>query len=198
MSFFDKIMQKIFPEKQGTVSKEPFVTEKLIRAENYNKAYFRWINERAYKPLLDRVYQAYQLKLQKQETDLKFHILTTPYANGFALTFNPTIGQQAFSFFFDFLKDQVINAGYRLNNSGRKIYDKPNYVETIEKYYLKPPLKSMDDDSLFDQLFGNISIEYILIDEKPSYIKLVASIYSDRLYTKALPFEDLVQILFSR
>jgi len=130
------------------------------------------------------------------KTELKFHILSTPYANGFALTYHPSIGIQAFNCFFDYLKDQVKNIAYQLNNSSRKIYDKPSYVETKEKYYLKPPLKAIEDNELFDQLYGNISIEYILIDEKPSYIKLVASIYSDRLYTKALPFEDLAKKLF--
>ena len=194
MAFFDKIIQKIFPQKQST--KEPFVTEKLLRPEKYKQDYFKWINEGEYKNILNHVYEAYQLKLQKEESEFKFHILATPYANGFALSFHPNIGIRQFSYLFDFLKDQVLNYGYQLKNSSRKVYDKPNYVESIEKYYLKPPLKGMEDGKLFNQMFGNISVEYILIDEKPSYLKLVASVYSDRLYTKALPFEELIEKLF--
>ncbi len=198
MSFFDKIVKKLFPADKVTNGKEAFVSEELTRNEPYKQAYFRWINEGAYKPLLHDVHEAYQHKLQKNEVTLKLHLLTTPYANGFALSYHATIGEKEFNYLFDYLKDQVINAGYQLNNSSRKIYDKPNYIETKEKYYLKPPLKGLDDGTLFDQMYGNISIENILIDGKPSYMKLVASIYSDRLYTKALPFQSLVDILFSK
>jgi len=196
MSFFEKIVKKLFPSDKAVNSKEAFVTEELTRNEPYKQAYFRWINEGVYKPLLHEVHEAYQQKLQKNEVNLKFHLLTTPYANGFALSYHPSIGEKAFNFMFDYLKDQVINAGYQLNNSSRKIYDKPNYIETKEKYYLKPPLKGLDDGSLFNQMYGNISIENILIDERPSYMKLVASIYSDRLYTKAFPFNELIKKLF--
>ena len=130
MSFFDKIVKKLFPADKVTNGKEAFVSEELTRNEPYKQAYFRWINEGAYKPLLHDVHEAYQHKLQKNEVTLKLHLLTTPYANGFALSYHATIGEKEFNYLFDYLKDQVINAGYQLNNSSRKIYDKPNYIDT--------------------------------------------------------------------
>jgi hypothetical protein len=47
-------------------------------------------------------------------------------------------------------------------------------------------------------LYGNISLEKIRINQQPSYFKLLASVYSDRLYYDAKPFDDLMDRLFER
>ncbi|MEM1135694.1 MAG: hypothetical protein AAGI07_07620 [Bacteroidota bacterium] len=197
MSFFDKIYNKLFSNGKGN-SKEAFVSEQLIRGEQYKRDYFRWINEGIYKIHLDSIYSAYQKKLQKIDDEFKVHVLSTPYANGFALSYHPSLSTSDFSFLFDYFKDQAVNLGYQLNNSGRKIYDRPNYVEAKEKFYLKPPLQDIQQGELFDQMYGNILIEQILVDSKPSYMKFVANIYSDRLYTKALEFEELLSKVFGK
>ena len=56
----------------------------------------------------------------------------------------------------------------------------------------------LKEGELMSQLYGNISLEKIRINQQPSYFKLLASVYSDRLYYDAKPFDDLMDQLFER
>ncbi len=84
------------------------------------------------------------------------------------------------------------------STADRSLFDKDKYVETKERYYLKPIINAENTNELFNQRFGNIMVEQVLIDNKPSYLKFMASIYSDRLYTEALGFEELMEAIFER
>ena len=197
MSFFDKIYDQLF-NKNSANSNQPLVTEPIERNENERKTYFAWQNKGDYKILLGKTYHAYELKKSKQPSEWQVHLLQMPAANGFALTYQNAIGERQFQHLFDLLKDKTLNLGYKLVNADRSLFDKDKYVETKERYYLKPIIDAQNINELFDQRFGNIMIEQVLIDNKPSYLKFMASIYSDRLYTKALDFEELMEIIFER
>jgi hypothetical protein len=199
MSFFDKIFKQLFPQNQEEKKVNlPMVTEPIQRSSTDKSGYFQWVNEGRYKKLMTDLLRAYQQKLLKNTDTMQVHVLQTPYANGFALTYDPSLSTRHFTFLFDLLKDKVINLGYLLNISERRIYDKGQYVETKEKYYLKPPLPTAEEIMQIDQRYGNILIELVWIDQKPSFLKLTASIYSDRLYKEALPFEQLMDELFNQ
>jgi hypothetical protein len=71
-----------------------------------------------------------------------------------------------------------------------------NQVRVTEKFYLKPPLQAPVENELISQLFGNVSIEKISVDNKPSYLKLLVTVYSDRLYQNAKPFDQMMDRLF--
>ena len=196
MSFFNKILSKIFPQELAKHATEPMVKESLVRSEHSRKAYFTWQNLGQYKALQAEVWNAYDNKRKGEIDDLQVHLLQMPYANGFALTYHHKISQEEFQHFFDLLKDKALNLGYNLTYSDRVLYDRAEYVETKERYYLKPPTDASNTEELFDQKYGNISIEQVIIDRTPSYLKLVATVYSDRLYTEALDFEELMHQLF--
>jgi hypothetical protein len=46
-----------------------------------------------------------------------------------------------------------------------------------------------------EQKFGNIHVEFLTINDKPDYIKLMANVYSDRNYREAESFENLLVAL---
>lgn len=196
MSFFDKIVQKIFPKEEEMPRSEPLVKERITRSDETLSDYSAWENTGVYKVMLGEVWEAYQLKKKNEAADWQVHLLKTPYANGFALTYHMGTKPAEFQYFFDLLKDKILQLPYQLKNADRSLFDRKSHVEKKERYYLKPIIKETDANNLFDQQFGNILIEMIWIDDKPSYLKLVANIYSDRLYTEAKDFEDLMSILF--
>ena len=103
----------------------------------------------------------------------------------------------SFQNFFDYLKDKTLEQGYKLAQSDRRIMDKDTYEETIEKWYLKPQSADLDT-SLINQRFGNIIIEKIEVNRKPNYLRFMANIYADRLYSKAQPFDELFDKLTSK
>ncbi len=196
MTFFDKISRKLFPDDKSKPVVD--VHEVLKRPERDQVAYEAWRNQPECKVLIQEVAQAYYYKKTNISSELAVHLLNTAYANGFAVSYAPRVSVKEFQHLFEFFKDQVIHMGYRVVNADRRIKDKATYVETIEKYYLKPPLHRGDIKAgSIDQLYGNVAVEYVLINDRPSYIKVQASIYSDRLYQDALHFDDFADRLFA-
>ena len=76
--------------------------------------------------------------------------------------------------------------------------EREHLAKETEKFYFKPPLQLPKEGELISQLYGNISLEKIRINHQPSYFKLLASVYSDRLYYDAKPFDELMDRLFER
>jgi len=198
MAFYDKIIKQLFPQKTTEANvKTPYLSEPIQRSKRYEQEYFRWLNEGHFRKILEVIDSAYENKRASQPDVIDVHLLQSIYANGIAITYNADIFSfQTFHFLFDYLKEKVVPLGYKENIAERKMYDKATYVETVEKYYLKPDMP-LGENGLFDQLYGNVLIELVLVNDKPSYIKLLVSLYSDRLYTEALPFEDFKMNVFS-
>jgi hypothetical protein len=63
-------------------------------------------------------------------------------------------------------------------------------------YFLKPEIKAEDfDNPPIKQLYGNIMLERVLLNNQPQYLKIQANIYNDRYYQNALPFNDLLSFI---
>ncbi|MCU0392162.1 MAG: hypothetical protein MUE81_13665 [Thermoflexibacter sp.] len=201
MSFFEKIIQQIFGNHKVN-STVPLIEEEIKRSEFYRSAYFRWVNDKNYRWLLQKIKESYELKKQGEIADLQVHILNSTGAKGLAITYSPLMNEQDLQFLFDYLKDRLLNLEYRLYTSDRRTFDHTDYVESIEKHYLKPKSDkthkniSTNAKEMFDQRYGNILIEYISIDAKPSFLRFMTQYYSDFLYTPVQPFDDLIDILF--
>jgi hypothetical protein len=60
-------------------------------------------------------------------------------------------------------------------------------------HYLKP--QPGNDPNIANQRYGNILIEMVQYDDKPQFIKFMANVYQDRLFTQAGQFEDLMHTL---
>ncbi|MEM8969454.1 MAG: hypothetical protein AAGE93_23755 [Bacteroidota bacterium] len=195
MSFFDKIVDKLFPAKNGLTTQ---IREVMHRSEKDQKAYEQWKNNGEQPKLLQKVAQAYYYKKTNIRSEIDVHILNMPTANGFAITYHPEIKEKHFQYLLEYLKDRVMLLGYRLVNKDRRIVEKPNYVETTEHYYLKPPITAESMEKMpIDQQFGNVSLSQVFIDNRPSFLKVLVSFYSDRLYQEALHFDDFVSHLFA-
>lgn len=191
MSFFDHIVDKLF-NKQSP--KTAFIHEVLSRSDQELVTYEAWKKTEQAKGLLADIERAYFMKKQGIVSAVEIHLLDSQYANGFAISFNDEFSKESFGHMFDFLKDRGLEQGYKLAQGDRRVLDKDTYEETIEKWYLKP--QGEVEDGVTDQKYGNILIEKTEIDRKPSYLKLMANVYQDRLYSKAKPFSELIEQLF--
>jgi hypothetical protein len=203
MSFFDKIIAKVFGSHQ-VGSNIPMIQEEIKRSESFKNAYFKWLNEGKYRWLLQKIYQGYEAKKRNEPDDLQIHLLKSTGANGFAVSFSLLMEEKDLQFLMDYLKERVLELGYKSYTSDRRIFDRKEYVETIEKHYLKPITEKVNPEmahyhpnnkEIYNQKYGNIIIEYITIDDKPSFLRFMQNYYADFLYTPALPFDDLVSNL---
>lgn len=195
-SFFDQIIKKILPTQPNP--QLPLVTEVLKRSQVLRKQYQEWQNDHQHFALIESIAKAYYLRRENLEPDLSIHLFESPYANGFAITYdNHNIGKNDLMFLSDYFKDTLLTLDYTLKSAQREITDKSSHISTVERYYLKPNAKQKaNNDTLTNQLYGNLLLENVWLDEKPSYLKVLSTIYADRSFTSALNFDDLVQILF--
>jgi hypothetical protein len=69
-------------------------------------------------------------------------------------------------------------------------------VKVTQKFYFKPPIKLPTQNELISQLYGNIVIEKVSLNNQPNYLKFLATFYSDRLYQDPNPFDQLLDRLF--
>ena len=194
MSFFDDVFKRLFPEKR--VTSNELIHETLERTERELENYGIWASSDESAHLMAEVYNSYQLKKKGINAQLDVHLLETPYSNGFAISFNQEKTKEEFRNLFDLFKEKTLDFGYKLAQKDRRIIDRETYEEIIEKWYLKPQAAPLEKNK-FNQLYGNILIEYVMIDRNPSYIKLMANIYQDRMYSKALNFDELIEKLFT-
>ncbi len=192
MSFFNNVVGKIFGKQSP---KTAFIHEVLKRPDDFVESFENWRNSEASDSLLADVERAYYLKKQGIVSAVDVHLLDSKYSNGFAISFNQEFSEDSFKFTFDLLKEKGLKLGYKLASADRRILDKETYVETIEKWYLKPNGEDLGM-GIVDQRFGNILIEKTEIDRKPAYVKLMANIYQGRQYSEAKPFSELAELLF--
>ena len=192
MGFFEDVVGKIFGKQPP---KAAFVHEMLRRSTKELASYQSWLGGEGQKQLFHDIQHAYYMKKQGILSSIDVHILDTQYSNGFAVSFNPSIGHENFRNLFDFFKEKVLDSGYKLSQGDRRVLDKETHEETIEKWYLKPVTEELGQP-IINQRYGNVLIEKVDVNRKPSFIKFMANIYQDRQYTKAEPFQDLFDKVF--
>ncbi len=191
MSYFDQVYKQLFGKRSG--GPKVLVNEVIDRSERYQKDYNLRILSGEFKKLATDVYSSYELKQQSIEKLPAVHLLSSQYANGFAISYHHGITTSDFSFLFDWLSERTKTLNYQLANSDFQVIEKDSIIESKEKHYLKP---RVGNEKIIDQQYGNILIEHIAINDVPSYIKYTANIYSDRKYQEAQKFDKLAEYLF--
>jgi len=194
--FFDDLLKKIFPARG---SHQPVsVKENFLLKDQDLQDLEVWDHSEASKLLYDLVYRNYHYKRAAINESPEVHIFSSIYANGFALSYGPPLDENSFSSLFLGLSRRIIALGYEQVSLDRKLEEVNEQVKETEKFYFKPPLQLPQEGALISQLYGNISLEKIRINQQPSYFKLLAAVYSDRLYHDAKPFDELMDRLFEK
>jgi hypothetical protein len=190
MTFFDSIYDKLFSRTAST--NEVLSHQALKRTEVEKVNFSKWLQSGQSSNLLEAIHRAYHLKRTNIRSEIPVLLFRSVYANGFAIKNNEIIKDQEFAFLLDYFKHQLLQLGYRQAGSDSKVTAKEGFVLSIDKFYMKPPLQI---EPPIDQLYGNISIELHKFNDEPNYIKVMASIYADRLYKKYEDFDELVELL---
>jgi len=192
--FVQNIIDKIFGKPSST-SDDNFISGPLQRDDQFEKAFQFWKSSSASSKALEKIRSAYADVAINDTFRQDFHQYKSPQANGFFINMKLGIPQESFPMLMDLFKERVLDVGYSLYTSDRKYKEVPTGMKRIDKHYLKPQI-GIDIEPPIDQRFGNILLEYTAIDETPEYLKVMASVYSDRNYRKASAYEELMEILF--
>jgi hypothetical protein len=193
MSFAENIIERLFP---ATVSpNEPLLSETLERSKNDKVSYQKWLQENKHKELSQIYSLSYFLKKKGITCSANVHIFNSRSANAFSISCAKYVEAKSFQHYFDYLKNTLIDLGYLLHRSDREIIDRTHYVETVDRHYLKFPEVLIPGERC-TQLYGNIVIEHITIDDKPSYIKLMATYLGDSQFKEPKNFNELTRLIF--
>lgn len=146
--------------------------------------------------LMGLVSKNYYFKKSAVQAKPEIHVLNSPYANGIAVSFENPLTAKTFSQLFFAFGLRMLDLGYQRVSLDRKMEEINEQVRTTEKQYFKPPVGKADFSKKIDQMFGNVSIEKVSIDDKPSFLKILVTVYSDHLYQEARPFDEFIDSLF--
>ena len=196
MDLINNLLRSLSIKAPKQSKNQPLQQELIKRSDPFKQGYDEWKNSVSTTQILKGLYEKYLLKQNDDLGDVIVTILKSPYANGVYFTYHQDIPAIHFAFLFDLLKEKVLDLGYSSYISDRTIHERADFFETVERHYLKPDI-SLNTGEKCHQLFGNILIEHVLIDEKPSYLKLLSTVYSDAMYHPALPYQELMEKLFT-
>lgn len=194
MSYIEDLLGKLFPAKRTKISHKENFSQTAEEASQIKA----WIESERGEELFGLIYNNYHLKTVGVNKKPEVHILNSPYANGFAITFQEPLSQEDFQHLFFAFGNRLLDLGYRRVSLDRKLEELNDQVRVIEKLYYKPPFSNAPPEQPIDQLFGNVSIEKVALDNKPSFLKVLVTVYSDRLYLPAQPFHEFVERMFNR
>lgn len=157
-----------------------------------------WIDSEESSSLFALIYKNYHYKRAGINDHPQVHVFDSPYANGFALSYEKPLDAKSFSRLFLAFSQRLLALGYKQVSLDRKLEEINDQVKVTEKFYFKPPLQLPEEGELISQLYGNVVLEKVNVNNEPSYIKLLVTVYSDRLYQDAKPFDQLMDGIFEK
>jgi hypothetical protein len=191
-TFFDYIVGKLFSSEKSKITHKENFKQKKVEEEEVKE----WLHSQEGKSVLELIHKNYHFKTSGINASPQIHLLKSPYANGFAITFEEPLTVKQFDYLFHGLGKIILNLQYYQVSLDRKIEENNDQVKITEKIYLKPIVDQFELTQKIDQRYGNIAIEKISDGRKPSYLKVLVTIYQDHLYRKPLPFDQFIEDLF--
>lgn len=196
-NFFTNVVDRLFGKSDDDGSdKVPFVSEQLNRSARFEAAFAEWRNSERFGEVLDLLRREHGEAGKLGPAHRAFQLYETPQSNGFY--FNTAVGlaPEEFAYMLEHFREVTESLGYRKQIADRRMSERGTDVHCTERIYLKPDLLAGFDPPL-DQLYGNVHLELVLLNEQPSYLKVMAHVYQDRNYKTAMPFDGFVEKLFS-
>lgn len=190
--------KSLFKEAEQSSPSKPLIHEMIERSEDERKDFNFWKSTLVRKRLVDWLIDQYAIyQVQPDHIDEALDFLNTPSSKGFVIHFYRTrYSLRDITHFFDYLKQQVLKLNYRNQISDIRTYNRSNWVETVQRHYLKPR-PNFERKGKINQQFGNITIEFHLRDDQPHYLKFQATSYKDHLFEDAKEFKELMGLVIA-
>lgn len=85
---------------------------------------------------------------------------------------------------------------YIVNVGDIKSEKKGAGIQQVYRYYLKPSMRLISDGKN-QQLYGNVTLQYVVYNDKPLHYRITANTYNDHKYHEPLPFTQLIELLWT-
>jgi hypothetical protein len=191
--------KNFFREAADSSASRPIFNEVLERSGAERSAFEAWKGTLPFRRLHDLLAEQYaMLQSNPAGLDPALTFLQTDSSNGFALHFDRLDFQrQDASHFFDLLKEKTLALGYHAQVSSVRTWSEKDWVQAVERHYLKPNRLPAAEDQKLEQRFGNVTIELAFRNDRPHLLTYRATHYADRLYYEPHDFHELMQALLA-
>ena len=166
---------------------------RLKRSGRHVASYKAWVEAQRYLGWTHLFFKSYHYTKASLTGQLRVHVVRDMNVHGAVFFYDPSIGEEEFSFLYDLLKDRALALGYTLHSCDTLKIRHERYTEQVEKHLLTPPASDLPGTSLCNQLYGNILLDYISVNKRPGYIRFVANAYNDSFFSQPLPFDELLE-----
>lgn len=168
----------------------------LVRKESFVKKYNSWKGSPPREDIYSRLSVLFEEVRFENEFRPEFYIYSSPQANGFYFNEKLRIDPIEFDFLLDSFRETILGMGYINYTSDVRYTEKSTGIQRIDRHYLKPEIDRAAGKPR-EQKFGNILLELYFLDDKPQYLKVMVSVYSDQNYKEPEGFDVFVKNLFS-
>src|SRR5690606_4802253 len=192
MTDVNKLLDHLFGGKKSPISHKENFSQTDEEIEQVKK----WMASPEGRMAFEMITKAYRLQKAGLQDHPEILLLTSPYANGFAIVFEPSLTEKTFSDLFFAFGLRMLDLGYYRVGMDRTIREEVESVKATEKQYFKPSPPAVRSQKT-DQIFGNVSIEKEMIDNKPRFLKVLVTVYSGQHYLDARPFDQFIEALFN-
>jgi len=184
-----------FNKPKEKAVKPKSIRKGISRDETFSKDFLAWQFSDERDQILSWIYTQYGFyNTLPDEVSDEIVFLNNKSSKGFALNFKKDHNGQMARFLLDYLKIKVLENNYRNSMSDLRIKHFDNYVESIERHYLKPKHQMLKSEKI-NQEFGNISILLTFKNNIPHHLKFSATAYPDRTFAPSKPFDMLIDLL---
>lgn len=188
--FFKNIKDKFFPQKINNWH-EPILHE-AIRENEFDKIKLnQFINSDRCNFLIQTIAKNYLIAKNGELSENHIYIHKSNGAYGFYLSYSKSFTPDDFSFLAKYFRNKTMELPYTLYSSEKIVKEKAQNIEETEKYYLKPNI-AFDENQKMVQQFGNVLIEFVKIDNEPSYLKILVTFYNDNNFSKNLNADNFI------
>ena len=187
----------LFKAAENSSPSRPVIKKAIERTAAQQSDYDNWNKSLSKRRLLDWLHAEYVNYLVNPEhVDEAIDFIQVRATMGFAIHFHQTnYPLRDINHLFDYLKQQIQTTGYRPYSSDSRTYNRQNWVEQVDRHYLKPPINLREPGEKIDQKFGNITIELLFRNDKAYQLKFSATSYNDRNYKEAEDFNTLMNVV---
>ncbi|MEX1132305.1 MAG: hypothetical protein WEC15_03700 [Flavobacteriales bacterium] len=189
MDWFDNLKERLFGEavqRTGRLHHAP-----LVRTPAFEARHAQWLAFGEGRKQLGELHDLLDQEKRTGDTP-RLHLFSDAKATGMQLRRPAHWPADSLHHLLDAFRQQVLGLGYRVHMSDLRISVQG---EHRERHYLKPETDTTGTGELVDQRYGNILLEAWGPDDGAEYLKVLATVYSDRLYSPALSGMELLSSL---
>lgn len=189
MDWFDSLKQRLFGEAVQRTGQLHHAL--LVRNPGFEARHAQWMAFGECRRQLGELRDMLDQEQRSGDTP-RLHLFRDAKATGMQLQRPTHWPADSLHHLLEAFRHQVLAMGYRVQVSDLRISVQG---EHRERHYLKPDVQSTGSDALVDQRYGNILLEAWGPDQGAQYLKVLATVYSDRLYSPALSGMELLSSL---